>query len=398
MNKTAVFSLLAILSLTACDQLGIGGNKNETATCGSPETAKLITELFKAEAEKGTLAFMDEVIAENDTLKNISITDARTALSQINVSLADVRTTEQSDKSSKLRCEAALRLEIPETMLQKAIEGNQFINGSNRNSADFLERDYKREGGYFVRNVSYFVQPTDDGKKLFAGLDAMNETISPINELVALFLITDPVKNEQKQQEAQAASEEAARTAELEALNQEQLAARLQEIKTRHTGLLKDINSVWDKLPKAVQDKLLPNQTAWNKSHQSECQYRAKSEYTEEAEQQIADLECRSWRIEARIEELKQAQNNMAAELLKDAEQKYQRAAEHFTAAAHKVPNDIMQILGTDLKSWIEQTKEECRRKIGQSSDKVQGQLEAYECAAKSLGEKAKELEGYSIN
>lgn len=397
MNKTAALSLFALLSLTACDQLGIGGSKNEAVSCSSPETARLVADLFKAEAEKGSLAFMEDVVAEHDTLKNISITDARSALAQIQVSLADVRTAEQSDKTSKLRCEANLRLEIPEAMLKKAIEGNQFLNGSSRNSADFLEREYKREGGYFVRNVSYFVQPTDDGKKLFAGLDAVSETVTPVNELVSLYLVTDPVKNEHKQLEAEAASEAAAREAELAALNQEQLAARLQEVKTRHTSLLKDINGTWDKLPQAVQQKLLANQTAWNKSHQSECQYQAKSEHTEETEQQIADLECRSWRIEARMEELKQAQNNMAQELLKEAEQKYRRAADQFIASAEKVPSDIMQILGTDLQTWMAQSKEECRRKMAQNSDKVQGQLEAYECAANALKSKAKELEGYSI-
>lgn len=389
MRIPATLCLIA-LSLAACKPAADA----KPAACGSPEAGKLVTELFKGEVEKGALAFMEHIVAEDDLFKNVSITDARNALAQIQVSLADVRTTEQSNQSSKLRCEASLRLEIPEALLNKAIEGNRLINDSNRASPDFLERAYKREGAYFVRNISYFVQPTDDGQKLFAGLDAANEAVEPVNELVALYLTVDPLKNRQQQIEA----EEAGRNAELAVLNQEQLNARLNETKTRHTTLLKDINAAWDKLSKPVQEKLLANQTAWNQAHQRECEYQAKLEYTDELEQQIANLECRSWRIEARIEELQQAQAKMGEQLLKEAEQAAQAAGNRFVAAAEKVPNDILQILGADLQSWMEQTRAQCRRESLQGADKTRQQLAAYECTAKAFDAKAKELEGYSIN
>lgn len=382
--KKALFPLLFSLAFaSACDN-----TTKPTVACGSEDANQLVGKIVRENVEKDVLNTFDNDPTFNDeAFKNIGVTQIRQMLDSIKISLGDVRTAEKTDKSSKLQCEATLQLEIPASILQQAIDSNKNINGEAKNNADFFERDYRVQGAYHTKEISYSVQPTDDKSKTFAMLNQTIDVSTPIAKLVALALLKEPLNHLAQQ----AASEAAAQEAELAMLNQKQLNAQLLEVTERHKLALTRINDYWKTMPKAVQDKLQPTQIAWNNNHQKECDLEAKTEGEDELSQKISNLSCRTSRIEMRLEELKTQQEQISAELLKDAQRENQQANTRLKQAIGSLKPEIAEQLNQEYKVWARALPARCQQEDDPTHYKY------LTCETKELNKKAKELEGYSI-
>lgn len=389
MNKTLlVTTLLVTTMLSACDKLGINNATTPTVACGSEDANKLVISLVRENIEKEAIAlFDDDKIKNNPAFANIGINQIRQMVESIQFSLADVRTTEKTETSSKLQCEATLRLEVPQDMLAKAIEANKIVNDSNKNTADFFEREYRQEGAYYTKNISYSVQPTDDKTKVFATLNQPKSVSDGVSALVGMALLKEPLDTAKRE----AASQEAAQEAEIQALNNEQQQAELKEWEERHKVALKEINGFWNKLPKTIQDKLQATQTAWNTNQQKTCAVQAKTEAGDPVAEQILKLTCATNNIELRLEELKAQQKSMMTEIIAEAEKKQITAKNRLERAAQRLPADIAGQLTSDYEAWAAGLDNRCKQKDDEFG------LAKLECLTKEINNKAKELEGYSI-
>lgn len=390
MKKIALLSILALMSMSACDKLsefGIGATK-PTIACGSADANSLIDELIHEQVEREIgkeFKDFDFNLLENNSL-DISATQATNLLKRIKISLSDVRTTEKTEKSSKLQCEATLRLEIPNDIIQDATDAYKSIN--NKNTIDFFEDGYRLEGQFYTHNLSYSVQPTDDKTKVFATLNQPYPVIRPISELMLYASFKAPIdKFNQAKAERQAAAE-----AEQNMLDQEKIEALLKEWTERYKVASNDINTYWENLPKLMQDKLLPTQKAWNESFQKFCTALAKEENVDNAKKEQLDLLiCKTNHIEERLDELEEQREKMLPDLINDAKKQSEAAKVRLEKALQNVPQDIMSQIQEDYNHWAEDLESKCQKendeyKLAQSA-----------CVVKAMNKKAKELEDYAI-
>ena len=285
------------------------------------------------------------------------------------ICLNDVRTTEKTEKSSKLQCEATLRLEIPNDIIQDATDAYKSIN--NKNTIDFFEDGYRLEGQFYTHNLSYSVQPTDDKTKVFATLNQPYPVIRPISELILYASFKAPIdKFNRAKAERQAAA----------------------EAEQRYKVASNDINTYWENLPKLMQDKLLPTQKAWNESFQKFCTALAKEENADNAKKEQLDLLiCKTNHIEERLDELEEQREKMLPDLINDAKKQSEAAKVRLERALQNVPQDIMSQIQEDYNHWAEDLESKCQKendeyKLAQSA-----------CVVKAMNKKAKELEDYAI-
>lgn len=366
--KTWLLPIACVLGLSACNPLS-----NEVS-CSSPDVAVLMNEIIKENLESQLTQEMNSSNIANQHIKDL--------IQQLGIQLGDVRTHQKpTEQNNKYSCEASLQLSIPENIIKTAVSSKNILEGNSDGNADFFENEYKLEGASYNKNVHYLVQPTDDGKKVYVELTHADETIQPIKELLSYALMENVAKEVQQLAKSQ--------EAEFNQLYEEQLAARLNEVKSQWKLADTELNNVWNGFPEAIRNKLKENQKAWLNSHRKECEFQSKSGETQPQAQEIAYLECQVERIGERINELHSKASNMSGELEKAAEQKFNKALSRLQRASNKVSPDILQQIGFN-ENWAEHTTNQCQ----QQSDST---LAFWECATRAFDQKAKELEGYAM-
>ena len=394
MKKIALLSILAIITMSACDKVSKLGNDTTTPTvaCGSPDANSAMEELIRKQLERDVVKAFDDNGLKNNLI-NITSTQINTMLNRIKISLDDFRTTEKTDKSSELQCKATLRLEIPNDIIQNATETHKAHR--NKNSVDFFESEYHLESGFYTRTISYSVQLTDNKAKIFVSLNQANATTDPISALISYALLKEPIDNANKiiaehQQQTTVQSNETQSVQNT--LDQEKTEASIKEWTERHKVALNDINTYWDNLPKLVQDKLMPTQKAWNESFQKSCAALAKSDFPDNPkEEQVSLLACKTNYIEERLEELKEQHEKMLPALINDANKKSETAKSRLETALQNVPQDIMSQIQDDYNHWSVNVENKCQK------ENDTHHLAQNTCMAEEMNKKAKELEDYSI-
>lgn len=219
-------ALASMLILSGCDRLGIGNPfSGKEISCGSEETKEILVKLVRDNVEGETVKTFDDDAFKDQAFADIGISHIRRMVERLGITVDEVRTTEKTDTSSKLKCEAALKLDVPDDVVDYAVAANQSIGNSYKKTPDFFEPYYRKEGAYYVKTISYSVQPTDDKSKIFAELSQAHDIIHPLSELVSMALIKEPLdkaKQRNEKLEAAEATAQEAREAE-EAAAQEAL-------------------------------------------------------------------------------------------------------------------------------------------------------------------------------
>lgn len=236
-----------------------------------------------------------------------------------------------------------------------------------------------------MKNISYSVQPTDDGSKLFVTLNTPQAVSEPIKRLVGLYVLSQPVKSQTE-----------ARESELAALNAEQMQAQLKTAGEDYKLAEEDLNQYWHSLPERLRNRLKNSQTAWVASRDSSCTYEAQSASQDAAEQQLAALNCKTEKNRTRIAELQQMVDAAVADMTREAQQNLNQAKQRLQTALNKLPKEIADQLAGDYNRWAESVPNKCA--ANDASDSVAADVDALNCSAKEFNLKAKELEGYSIN
>ncbi|WP_304671877.1 DUF1311 domain-containing protein, partial [Neisseria bergeri] len=257
-------ALASMLILSGCDRLGIGNlfSENEVS-CGSEEAKEILVKLVRDNVEGETVKTFDDDAFKDQAFADIGIAHIRSMVERLGITVDEVRTAEKTASSGKLKCEATLKLDVPDDVVDYAVSANQSIGNSYKKTPDFFERYYRKEGAYYVKTISYSVQPTDDKSKIFAELNQAHDIIHPLSELVSMALIKEPLdKAKQRNEELEAAeaaaqeAREAEEAAAQEVLSQEQEAARVSEWEERYQLARNEFEQFWKGLPPTVQNKL----------------------------------------------------------------------------------------------------------------------------------------------
>lgn len=99
-------------------------------------------------------------------------TAIKNALKSINLDIIGVRTIDKSSKNTQVFCEATLQISIPDTLITDANEALT-LDGNTQTVKDILNNDdyQDNDDGTFDYEIGYTLQPSDDGKWIYAQID-----------------------------------------------------------------------------------------------------------------------------------------------------------------------------------------------------------------------------------
>lgn len=289
------FGLAATLSLTA----GCGGIFGNSPDCGSEKAQKQIDQLLKEELEFAVQSDLDS----KKELGSYDATELENTVKRIKIKLQDVRTSRDDPDSSRLACRATLTVDLPKAVESTANEALSLAElGSVREIANRYK--IKRRSGNYASDFDYFIQPTDDGSKLFAEIDDDARSLEFLGEVLATYLLADEIRSEKieedkaeaeakrAEREARDAEEAIEREAE-QAFNAEGSAA-LNAAKVERKLASESINAVWDAMPMAAQRDIDKLHDAWVGQMKARCAARAAGTDQRASMRQAKELQCQT--------------------------------------------------------------------------------------------------------
>lgn len=170
--------LLLPIALSGCGQFG------NQFTCGDEDSKSTTLEIIKDHMEKAVgERSKDE---SGNALASSSAISA--ALSQLKMTIENIRTTKKDPDSTMQFCSGTLKVVYPLNVLKDADETRSM---ANLNNIDNLasKSDIKRKADAFEADLEYSVQPTDDGKKVFAQIDNFDDKLNVLAEITASYLL-----------------------------------------------------------------------------------------------------------------------------------------------------------------------------------------------------------------
>ena len=387
-KNLSALALASMLILSGCDRLGISNPFFEKeVSCGSEEAKEILVKLIRDNVEGETVKTFDDDAFKEQAFADIGISHIRSMIERLGITIDEIRTAEKTDTSSKLKCEATLKLEVPEDVVAYAVAANRTVGNSYKKTPDFFERYYRKEGAYYVKTISYSVQPTDDKRKIFAELNQAYEVIRPVSELVYMALIKEPLDKAKQRNEELEAAEAAAQ----EALSQEQEAARVSEWEERYKLSRGEFEQFWKGLPQTVQNKLQASQKTWKSGMDKICASKAKAESETPNGIKISELACKTAETEARLEELHNRKKAVIDEIIREADKKERTAKAALDGAVQALPADIAETVMPEYRNWQNSLNAKCA-----GGDEYG--LAQSDCRTKEINAKTKEIQGYLIN
>lgn len=410
-----VMAMICVVSLAACNQ-----SDNAVNSCSSEDAKQLTQKIVSDNIELQLSNIIDKEF--NEIKQHISIGDMQANVKQIQLSIEDVRTTEQSKNTSKRECAATLHFTIPNNILNDANETIKILE-IDSDVDKLLATGYKKERDNYTVEIKYDVQLTDDKKKIFVKLDNANQATTPISQVITLGMLKNPlqkfktilnnlnnqdsvISNMEKLANQIEAQENGAENETVEIENNatedgnDTINHEIEVLTQQHKTSLKAINQYWEKLPKSLQDKWLKEQMAWNKNMKQECEVAGRSN-----EQVKSMLNCKIEKIESRLNELSSRQENQEVEQQEQAapaeqdekntpksveqpqddkvKQQYLEVISDIDHTLNKIPTDIAEPILTDYQKWLNELDTKCQNDMA--------------CKTPELKNKLNELKGYVI-
>ncbi|KDB05814.1 protein of unknown function DUF1311 [Burkholderia sp. lig30] len=260
--------LLLVASLAACSQ------KQEIA-CNGDDAKSVVTSMLKDGLVKQITSDFANANANVNT--NIDGALIRATVEKIAISLGDVLTTKSDPNSTKKFCQSTLKLAVPADIVSNADATRSLLslNGSHQAA---LQAGVEFDANAIKSSLDYSVQPTDDGKKIYASTEGNNAAVTFAATLVEQSLLKSALEKQkadqalQQQQQAIQAQQQQAEIAQAQAAEaQAELQKAQADIKTANDA----INVVWNAGGKEWRQSLLPEQRLWLAKRENDCKIRA---------------------------------------------------------------------------------------------------------------------------
>lgn len=293
--RTSLFSA-AIAAII----FGLAGCSKPKATCSSPEGIELVGQIISNAAEK---SLADQ--KHSDGSPAFDAASVRATLSKIAIAVENIRTAKEDPNSTKVFCEGSIKITIPPEILKKAEEGRELAKlGTVAVLAKANSLD--QSANAFTKSIEYNLQPTDDGKKIFAELTATQPMAEFVSEVVGSVIIKPIIEANNIQQTK---AEELARLQAEEQEKQqraEQIDAALSQAKQENALASQAIGELWKNIPEDERKLMLEAQRSWIKKKELDCKVEAAAKSTDPSEKEIIRLNCDTAATTARVSEIQQ--------------------------------------------------------------------------------------------
>lgn len=292
--------MMGSLTLTACDQLAsVTKSKVE---CNDDQVKQQVQKMF---IDRVNELNKNEIKHWLNDGQSLDISRLGSLMNQLTVKVDDVRTTHSDKQSSKQQCEAVLSIALAGSLIDEANEARQ-LSGDDEIQQQALLDDIKFESNVLYHNLTYTVQPTDDGQKLYTQLENVQKIGVFVSQIMINVLSKPLLEDEQRVYEEMQKAEQQQLQAEAEenAKNRAEYVSVLeteakQELENANTKL----NLVWNATTKEIRQELLPAQRTWLKKRSLECKIDAQDAAQDEKE--IERLKCETKMTHQRTAELR---------------------------------------------------------------------------------------------
>jgi uncharacterized protein YecT (DUF1311 family) len=272
---------LAALTIVA-GSLGACGVSKPVA-CTAESAQEPVIAIVKEQLEKS----VSDRVKRDDGSKAAGLSKIRAAIGQLVFAIEDIRTSKTDPNSTKRFCTGVLRIKFPSDALSDADKARQ--DASMNSVSDLADAsDVERHADSFTSNIDFNVQPTDDGRKVFAETESGSNMIGFAGEVIASELLRASVEDAKRQQQISVDQQNAAQSAALT----EQRNANVASARTDDQLAVQTIGATWQALPPPVRSRLLPLQRAWIRKKDADCAVEAAGASIEPAEKEVARLKC----------------------------------------------------------------------------------------------------------
>lgn len=291
------FKLLTFISLTlllsGCDK--VQSLTGQTVKCDDETAKQLVVETFSKNVSDISAERVKELIQSENI--SIDMGKLRSTLKQISFNVNDIRTNNSDPNSKKEYCVTEFLVKLPDQMVKDADAARAIYEENNVAQAAIIS-DLTYEANQLKKEIDYFVQPTDDGKKIYVTLENPDSLAFFVRDVA----IDSLLKSARQNAAEVAKQEEMKRLAEEEATAQEYQTVLISEAKANLDIANENLNLVWNATTKEVRNHLLDEQRLWLKKRELEC--KLGSSNTDNPE--VMRLNCEAEMTSNRVNELKQ--------------------------------------------------------------------------------------------
>lgn len=294
MRISAVHATITIILFTALT--GCGKPK---ATCSSPEGIELVGKIISDDAEKSLL---DQKFIDGSPIFDAA--SVRATLSKTSIAVENIRTSKEDPNSTKIFCEGSIKITVPPELLSRAEEGRE-LSGLGTVTALASTNLLEQSANAFTKPIEYNIQPTDDGKKIFAQLTAAKPMGDFLGEIIGAAIIK-PIIEANRIEQAKAAEAERLQAEEQEKRQQaERVEVALNQARQENMLANQAIGDLWKNIPADERKLMLHAQRVWIKKKELDCKVESAAKSTDPSEKEIYRLNCDTEVTTARISEIR---------------------------------------------------------------------------------------------
>lgn len=147
---------------------------------------------------------------------DLTLSSVRASIAKIGMAVESIRTSKNDPNSNKVFCEGKLTLSLPSDLIEDA-RASLKAGGKNDNIEQFLSGfNYQKSAAAankYQIDLVYNLQPTDDGKQVYAEPEDSTNAVSGISKLLDYALSKNKIINQKLEEKR--IEEEEARQAEL---------------------------------------------------------------------------------------------------------------------------------------------------------------------------------------
>ena len=147
---------------------------------------------------------------------DLTLSSVRASIAKIGMAVESIRTSKNDPNSNKVFCEGKLTLSLPSDLIEDA-RASLKAGGKNDNIEQFLSGfNYQKSAAAankYQIDLVYNLQPTDDGKQVYAEPEDSTNAVSGISKLLDYALSNNKIINQKLEEKR--IEEEEARQAEL---------------------------------------------------------------------------------------------------------------------------------------------------------------------------------------
>jgi uncharacterized protein YecT (DUF1311 family) len=281
----------------------IGGCGKAELDCGSGQSIDTVIPIFQEQVERLTR----EGIVSEDGTRLASHAEVRALLDRLNMQITDVRTASRDPNSTKRFCSSRLVISIPKEIINEA-DATRRETGADSVTSAADRNDIEQQADKFLADVEYSVQPTDDGKSIFAEVIDSGNVEAFLSDVLIAQLSSRAVRRFRAEEQAallQQRQQEAAQAQEQARAATEQQQASLTQARVDSQLAAQVINEVWRGIPKPTRDRFLEQQRAWMRRKAADCRVEAASASIDPNEREIARLTCEARSDRYRADQLR---------------------------------------------------------------------------------------------